>query len=239
MATKITYIRWSMTVIEMNGRIIVTDPVFRLLGFPIGPRQYTLDQMPTPDLVLISHRHFDHWDPWTMRRLDRDTPLIVRPRRIAADAHRWGYSQVQELAPWQKTQVMGFSITAVPAVHPGGEVGFVIQGDRTLYFGGDTSFDREIMADIGARFDLDAALLPVGGLRYLIWAGQIDPHQAVKAVQLLRPRIVIGIHWGGVPHLPPLIDMPGTPQKVAQLLAQAGSDVQVQGMTPLETVVLP
>jgi len=33
--------------------------------------------------------------------------------------------------------------------------------------------------------------------------------------------------------------MPGTPQKVAQLLAQAGSDVQVQGMTPLETVVLP
>ena len=111
---RITYIRWSMTIIEMNGLVIITDPVFRLLGLlRAAPRAYTLEQLPTPDMILVSHRHFDHWDPWTMRRLPRDTPLVVRPRRIADDARRLGYAGVRELHPWEETEVKGVTVTAV------------------------------------------------------------------------------------------------------------------------------
>lgn len=227
-----------MTVIEMKGLTIVTDPVFKILGFPAMPREYTIDQLPKPDLILVSHRHVDHWDPWTMRRLPKDTPLIVRPHKIAADARRWSYAQVQELAPWNKTQVGEVTITAVPAKHMGPEVGFVLQGEKTVYFAGDTSLDDEIFTAIGRRFDLDAVLLPIGGLHFFGVSAHIDPPQAVEALKLLKPRVVIGTHWGCSPSLPPLTDMPGTPGELARLLTDAQTNVAVRGLTPLETVEL-
>lgn len=234
---RITYVRWSMTIIEMNGLVIITDPVFRLLGlFRAAPRAYTIEHLPRPDLILVSHRHFDHWDPWTMRRLPRDTPLVVRPRRIAEDARRLGYAGVRELHPWEEARVQGVTVTAVPAVHPGSEVGFVVQGEKTVYFGGDTSFDRQAFTAIGQRFDLDVALLPIGGLRMLGAAGQIDPPQAVEALKLLGPEVVVGIHWGCMPSLPPLIQMDGTPEQLARELAETQVGVDVRGMAPLETV---
>jgi L-ascorbate metabolism protein UlaG (beta-lactamase superfamily) len=235
---KTTYVRWCMTIIETNGLRIVTDPVFRVLGFPATPREYTIERLPKPDLILISHRHFDHWDPWAMRRLPRDIPLIVRPHQIADEARRWGYTQVQELDPWDKTQVGEATITAVPAQHQGGEVGFVLEGEKTVYFAGDTSFHQEIFTVIGQRFDLDVVLLPIGGLRFFGVSAHIDPAQAVEALKLLRPQVVIGTHWGCWLHLLPITDMPGTPQELARLLAEAQVNVQVRGMAPLETVEL-
>jgi len=235
---KITYVRWAMTIIEMKGLTIVTDPVFKMLGFPAAPREYTIEQLPRPDLILISHRHVDHWDRWTMRRLPKDIPLIVRPRRIADDARRWGYTQVQELAPWKETRFGEVSITAVPAKHTGTEVGFVLQGAKTIYFAGDTSFDREIFTSIAQRFALDVALLPIGGLHLFPAPARLDPPQAVEALKLLRPDVVIGTHWGCAPSLPPITAMPGTPRELARLLTEAGVDVAVRGMAPLEPVTI-
>ncbi len=233
---KITYIRWSMTIIEMNGLTIITDPVFRLLGLPATPREYTIEQLPKPDLILVSHRHVDHWDRWTMRRLPKDIPLIVRPQRIADDARRWGYTQVQELDSWSKTQVGEVTITAVPAKHQGTEVGFVLQGEKTVYFAGDTSFHDDIFTAIGQQFELDVVLLPIGGLHFFGFSAHIDPPQAVEALKLLHPQVVIGMHWGCSPSLPPITGMPGTPQELARLLAEDRVDVAVRGMAPLETV---
>lgn len=227
-----------MTVIDLDGVIVLTDPVFRLLGLPASPRTYTVDCLPRSDLILISHRHFDHWDAWTMRRLPKETPLVVRPGRIARDARRLGYAWVQELPPWEETRLAGLCVTSVPAVHMGGEVGFVVQGERGggVYFGGDTSFDAGLFAAIGERFDLDLALLPIGRLCMGGRSAHMGPAQAVEALKLLRPRVVVGIHWGGVARLSPLIEMPGTPQELARLAAEAGLAVAVRGMAPLETV---
>jgi len=233
---KTTYIRWSMTITEMDDVTVLTDPVFQILGYHLPPRRYGIELLPAPDLILISHRHIDHWDLWTMRRLPRETPLLVRPNRIAEDARRLGYTRVQELHPWEETQVKGLTVTAVPAVHPGSEVGFVFQGEKTVYFAGDTSFDRQIFTAIGQRFELDLALLPIGGLRFFGQSFQIDPPQAVEAIELLRPRVVVGTHWGCLPRIPPIVDMPGTPQALARLLAEEQVDVEVGGMAPLETV---
>lgn len=242
---KTTYIRWSMTVIEMDDLTIVTDPVFRVLGFRLAPREYTLERLPKPDLILVSHRHVDHWDRWAMSQLpDKEIPLIVRPRPdkkipfimrsgdIAADARRLGYTDVRELPPWQKTEVKSLTITAVPAKHPGTEVGFVIQGEKTIYFAGDTALDHGILTRIGQRFDLDVVLLPIGGLRILGWRRPIDPGRAVEALKLLHPKVVVGIHWGGLPRWL----LPGTPEKLVKEVTQARIDVEVRGMAPLEAV---
>jgi L-ascorbate metabolism protein UlaG (beta-lactamase superfamily) len=230
-----------MTIIETGNLVILTDPVFRLLGlFRAAPREYTLDRLPHADLILVSHRHLDHWDPWTMRRLPKEVPLVVRPRRIADDARQLGFTTVHPLAPGETIREKGLTITGTRAVHPGGEVGFVVHGenrDETVYFAGDTSFDSKVFAEIGDRFDLDAALLPIGGLRFLgSGSAQMGPAQAVRALELLRPRVVVGIHWGCAPRVPPLFDMPGTPHDLAGLVEKAGLDVDVRGLRPLEPV---
>ena len=54
---KLTYIRWSMTIIETQGLTLITDPVFRMLGLHQAPKSYTFERMPRPDLVFISHTH--------------------------------------------------------------------------------------------------------------------------------------------------------------------------------------
>ncbi len=226
-----------MTVIEMNGLTIVTDPVFRVLGFRVPPREYAIEGLPKPDLILVSHRHVDHWDRWAMRQLsDKTIPLIVRPRDIAIDALRLGYTDIRELPAWHKTQVSDLTITAVPALHKGTEVGFVVQGQKTFYFAGDTSFGHGIFADIGQRFKLDVVLLPIGGLRVFGRGVQMDLPKAVEALKLLHPKVVVGIHWGGLPRWPPFIEMPGTPKELADEVAKAQINVKVRGMAPLETV---
>ena len=72
---KLTYIRYSMTIIETGGLTIVTDPVFHMLGISQAPRSYTRARMPRPDLVFISHTHLDHFDPSLLRQLPPDTPV--------------------------------------------------------------------------------------------------------------------------------------------------------------------
>jgi L-ascorbate metabolism protein UlaG (beta-lactamase superfamily) len=238
---KITYVRWCMTVIEMNDLTIVTDPAFRMLGFPLRPLQYSIEDLKEaePDVILISHGHWDHWDTGSMRQLEKDIHLIVPPRSIAPGftrgiaggiagrARRLGYTSVEELRPWEQTDVGGVVVTAVPGVHWGGEVGFVLQGEKTVYFAGDTAFDRQNLAEIGQRFDTDVVLLPIGGLRFLGGRGQMGPKEAVTALDLVRPRVVIGTHWGGLPNLPPLVEMRGTPQQLADLVAETGMNVHV------------
>ena len=43
---------------------------------------------------------------------------------------------------------------------------------------------------------LDIALLPVAGWGSKVGAGHLDPLRAAQALQLLRPRIAVPIHWG-------------------------------------------
>jgi L-ascorbate metabolism protein UlaG (beta-lactamase superfamily) len=233
---RVTYVRWSMCLIEMNGLNILTDPVFKMLGWRLPPAEYTVDRLPPLDLILVSHRHLDHWDRWAMSHLKRDIPLLVRPRRIAADARRLGFTRVRELAPWEQAEVCGLRVTATPALHVGGEVGFVLQGERTVYFAGDTSFDAEIFAAIAERFAPEVTILPIGGLAFFGRSQHIDPPQAVEALRLLRSSVVIGTHWGGAPNWPTLVEMRGTPRALAELVAQAGLPTQVRGMHPLDTV---
>jgi L-ascorbate metabolism protein UlaG (beta-lactamase superfamily) len=186
-----------------------------------------MSQLPDKEIPLI-----------VRPRPDKKIPFIVRSGDIAADARRLGYTDVRELPPWQETQVKALTITAVPAVHPGTEVGFVIQGEKTVYFAGDTALDHGIFTDIDQRFDLDVVLLPIGGLRIFGRGRAIDPVQAVEALKLLHPKVVVGIHWGGLPHWLPFVKLPGTPSKLVDEVTKAQINVRVLDAPPLHTVVV-
>lgn len=231
---KLTYIRWSMTLIETQGLTLVTDPVFHMMGIPQAPRSYSFGHLPRPDLVFISHTHVDHFDPATLRRLDPDTPVWL-PAEQVHKAARLGLRALRSVQAWESTEFRGLRLTTVPAKHKGGELGLVVEGDRTVYFAGDTSLDRQLLLSIGQRWDLDAVLLPIGDLRSLGWPfGQIGPRTAARALRLLgEPPVVVPTHYSGMT-LGPLLYFRGTPRKLAEAVHKADLGTILGSTRPLQ-----
>ncbi len=233
---KLTYIRWSMTIIETRGLTLVTDPVFRMLGVHQAPKSYTFERMPRPNFVFISHTHLDHFAPSVLKRLDPDTPVWM-PADKVQKASRLGLRALRGVRAWETGEFRGIRLTAVPAKHTGGELGLVVEGDRTVYFAGDTSLDRELFRQIGHRWDLDAVLLPIGDLHALgLPFRHIGPRKAPQALRLLgEPRVVVPTHYSGMT-LGPLMYFKGTPRKLSEAIHEAELGTIIGTMRPLETV---
>ena len=70
--------------------------------------------------------------------------------------------------------------------------GYLVRGSRSVYFAGDT----DVFAGMAAFAGIDVALLPVSGWGGKVPAGHLDPGRAAEAVSLLRPAVVVPIHWG-------------------------------------------
>lgn len=233
---KLTYIRWSMTVIETKGVTIVTDPLFYMLGIMQAPKSYTFDRMPRPDLVFISHTHLDHFSPLVLRRLDPATPVWMPAEKVRKASHL-GLGNLRGLREWETEEFRGLRLTTVPALHGGAELGLVIEGDRTVYFAGDTLLDRDLFRTIGHRWDIDAVLLPIGDVRALgLSFGQLSPRKAPQALRLLRePKIVVPTHYSGMA-MRPFFYFAGTPRKLAESLGRAELGTLLGTTRPLESV---
>jgi L-ascorbate metabolism protein UlaG (beta-lactamase superfamily) len=233
---KLTYIRWSMTIIETRGLTLITDPVFRVLGVPQAPALYTFERMPRPDLVFVSHTHVDHFEPSVLKRLAPDTPVWM-PADKVRKASRLGLKALRGLRPWETDRFRGVRLTAVPARHSGGELGLVIEGDRIVYFAGDTSIDRDLFRAIGHRWKLDAVLLPIGDLRTLgVPFRHIGPRKVPRALRLLgEPPVVVPTHYSGMT-LGPVLAFRGTPRKVSRAIEAAELGTLVGTTRPLEAI---
>lgn len=233
---KLTYIRWSMTIIETQGLTIVTDPVFRMMGVHQIPKAYTFERMPRPDLVFVSHTHLDHYAPSVLKRLPPKTPVWM-PAQNLHQALRIGLDNARGVEAWESDEFGGVLLTAVPAQHTGGELGLVVEGDRTVYFAGDTSLEENFFHAIGRRWPLDAVLLPIGRIRVLgVPLRQIGPKQATKALRLLgEPHVVVPTHYSGMT-VRPLVSFGGTPRKLSQEIRKAEMGTLVGTTRPLESI---
>ena len=142
------------------------------LGTSYLPDADSWVQLPPIDVVLVSHNHHDHLDPWTIRRLG-PAPLYVTPLGNGSVLRRSGAGEVVELDWWESTRRGDLEITLVPARHWSMRTpfdrnealwgGFVVRGpEGTAYHSGDTAhFDG--FAEIGRRCGpIDWAMLPIG-----------------------------------------------------------------------------
>jgi L-ascorbate metabolism protein UlaG (beta-lactamase superfamily) len=74
--------------------------------------------------------------------------------------------------------------------------GYVIEGDATVYFAGDTGMFDEFNT-IGRMWDIDVALLPIGAYSPPSFRRHhMSPEDAIAAGRMLRARSIVPIHWG-------------------------------------------
>ncbi len=114
------------------------------------------------------------------------------------------------MKPWEVIEEQGVRITAVPAQHFSGRYGFDIfwMGNRgytgyviqykgtTVYFAGDTGYRDSLFTQIGQRFSIDLALIPIAPIepREMMSRVHLDPERAVQAFEELGAKLMIPIH---------------------------------------------
>lgn len=197
---RITWVGHATTLIELDGAVLLTDPLLRPR---IGHVRRIVPEppgLPELDAILISHAHRDHLDVPSLRRLPSSVPVLAPPA-VAAVLRRAG-RPITEIAPGDRRTVGAVEVLAVPARHDGrrapvgpprAALGFVVTGSASVYFAGDTDLFPG-MHELGG--DLDLALLPVWGWGPKLGPGHLDPERAAHAAALLRPRAAIPVHWG-------------------------------------------
>jgi L-ascorbate metabolism protein UlaG (beta-lactamase superfamily) len=194
--------------------------------------------------VLISHQHLDHLDLASLRRLG-SRPLIL-PAGAARLLAGWP-GPIVEMSPGDETRVGGVVVRATPAMHdgrrppfgpPAPALGFVVEGTQRVYFAGDT----DVFPEMGLLVPLDAALVPVAGWAPRLGPGHMDARRAAEALQLLRPRIAVPIHWGtfcpigfGWRRWRYLTE---PPRELARHAAELAPEVRVHVLQPGESVEL-
>lgn len=233
----LTWLGHSCAVIQLDGQLIVTDPVLRSRIFHLRRREpVDVAALDGVDAILLSHSHHDHLDLPSLDKLDRSTQVLV-PMGAGGLLRRRGFRFVREVVPGDEVGLGCVRVRVTHAEHasvlrPGtgrtNPVGYVIAGTQTVYFAGDT----DLFPGMGALGRVDVALLPVAGWGPRLPAGHLDPARAVEALELIEPRLAIPIHWGTyAPWRPPRGD--DTPAKTfAELAATVVPTVDVRVLRP-------
>jgi L-ascorbate metabolism protein UlaG (beta-lactamase superfamily) len=196
---KITFIGHSAFILQDNGHTVVIDPFIG--GNPKATLSVEQVKAMKPDAVLITHAHGDHWG--NALDLEQAGATIIATAEIGGYASKNGASKAIGANIGGTVQQPWGSVYFTPAWHSssfpdgtygGMPTGLIIEmGGKRLYFAGDTALfgDMQLIGDRG----IDLAFLPIGD-HYTM-----GPEEAGRALDLLRPKDVIPMHYGTFPGL--------------------------------------
>jgi L-ascorbate metabolism protein UlaG (beta-lactamase superfamily) len=207
----VTFVGHATVMVTTARTRLFTDPLFERSFYGLRRAKEAgvhSDDVDDVDLVLISHAHRDHLSPRSLRRVLKDVPVVVPPRCGPAVA-RLGFLEIEELAPGQSWKHADVEITAVPVRHSGGKGlgggrhgagGYVIRAyDTCIYFAGDTGYFSGF-AEIGKRYEVDVALLPIGGYEPAAFREEhLSPLDAIQAFEDTGARVLVPICHGSFP----------------------------------------
>lgn len=208
---QLTWIGHATFLFTLGGKRILVDPIFAPRIGPVArltPPGLPIEELPPIDIVLVTHNHRDHLDPWTLSRLGSG-PAYVTPLGNGALLGKLGADKVTELDWWKSVSLGPLEITLVPARHWSMRFpwdrndalwgGFVVRGpEGTVYHSGDTAF-FDGFSEIGERLGpIDWAMLPIGAYepRWFMKPQHMGPEDAVEAARLLGARHLVAMHWG-------------------------------------------
>jgi len=214
----------STVLINFYGKIILTDPVLYnrvgvyLFGSSIGPERVTppalkIEEIPKPDIILLSHAHMDHTDYPTLRDITGKYPgqidvVVAYLTKDVIEDLEWKSITVLD---WkQLAEVNDITITAYEVKHFGWRFpwekdrsrGFFKDGrsfnsylleykDKKIFFGGDTAYTEKLK--VVAEKSPDIAIMPIGA--YNPWKfNHCNPEEALQMAKDMNAKYFVPIH---------------------------------------------
>jgi L-ascorbate metabolism protein UlaG (beta-lactamase superfamily) len=220
----IAWLGHATVLINFYGIIILTDPALLgrvgmyFLGMTWGPSRHTypalsINELPKPDLILISHAHMDHMDFESLLEITKRFPAeinCITASHTKDVIEELSWKSLRELDWNEKLDFLSLKIRAVEVVHNGwrypGEKdrslgdkngrsynGYLIESNnKKIFFAGDTAF-TEKFKDLRNE-NIDIAIIPVGGYvpKYYY---HCNPEEAlIMASEFIGAKYFIPIH---------------------------------------------
>jgi L-ascorbate metabolism protein UlaG (beta-lactamase superfamily) len=228
---KLTWLGHATFLIETPaGKKIIIDPWVQ--NNPSTPA--SLKKIEHIDVMLCTHGHGDHiGDAVTLAK--QHDPKVVGVYELAMWMNKKGAKQIMPMNKGGSQEVGDVYVTMVHADHScgieddgqiiyGGEpCGYVIQFQNgvKIYHAGDTNVfgDMHIIHEL---YHPDIVMLPIGDVFTM------GPREAAYACKLLKPQVVIPMHFNTFPLLT------GTPQELERRVKDLG--IEIHAMQPGETL---
>ncbi len=175
-------------VLSLNSTIIYVDPVGDMSRYR---------DLPPADLILVTHEHFDHFEPQTLANLSDNAPPLITNSAVFNMLSAGLKPPAISMANGDTLSRNNITIEAIPAYNmvperlkfhpPGRDNGYVlnIPGGR-IYIAGDT----EDIPEMRALERIDIAFVPM----ILPWT--MDEERAADAVNEFTPGVVYPYHYG-------------------------------------------
>ena len=221
----ISWIGHSTLLMNFLGTTILTDPVLferiglSIFGMTFGPSRFThpaltVDEIPKPDIILLSHAHMDHMDYETLSTITAKFPKqidCITAYNTADVIAELDWKSLQEIDWDEETELGGVKFKALKVKHFGWRFpwekdrskGYMEDGrsynaivlekvGRKILFGGDTAY-QEYFKPIQDE-NIEIAIMPIGA--YQPWRrNHCNPEEAlIMASEHINAKYFIPIH---------------------------------------------
>jgi L-ascorbate metabolism protein UlaG (beta-lactamase superfamily) len=229
-----------------SGKIVLIDPWLKNPLWNKGEEE--VKRLNRVDVICLTHGHFDHVGESVEIAKKTNAKLLCTFDLAAALRTTLGYPS--ELADTELVGHFGGEVSALdaeliarfvpawhgtaimpkenaPPIYGGTPSGIVlsIRGGPTIYHTGDTDLFSDMVL-VSRYTPVDWMLVCMGG------HFTMGPDRAADAVELIKPRYVVPIHFGTFPLLK------GTPEMLDHEMKKRGSKAQLRTMRPGEKLAL-
>jgi len=208
----------SSIFITMENQRILVDPVLEERASPFswtGPKRFhpspvTAEKLPSIDVVLITHDHYDHLEKSTLVMINEKVNRFIVPLGIGELLEDWGIdpSKITEL-DWRETYSYGtIEFHATPAVHYTSRGLFdsnqrlwcswsIVGKEKRAFVSGDSGY-FDGFKNIGEQLGpFDVTFLKIGAYSDKgTWhALHMTPEEAGQQHLDLRGQLLVPLHW--------------------------------------------
>jgi L-ascorbate metabolism protein UlaG (beta-lactamase superfamily) len=178
-----------------HASFMFTDKASGNRIYYVDPFEFKSDGKEKADVIFITHAHYDHCDPDSVKKILKPETVIVVPggckEKLKVNA------EFIDAVPNKEYDVKGFKFRTVPAYnvkpdrlqyHPKSNswVGYIFSlNNQTIYHAGDTDFIPE-MKQLGK---INVAMLPIGGTYTM------DADEAIVAANTIAADITVPMHY--------------------------------------------
>ena len=156
------------------------------------------DEPHDADYVLITHKHYDHFSVDDIRKVIKDSTILVSPESMIDDAKELEpeVKEIETVKPGVYREIDGLELETIPAYntvkpfHPKRAewVGYILRLEgKRIYIAGDTGETKE-----AKKVRCDIALVPIGGTYTM------DAKRAADLINIIRPEYAIPTHYGSI-----------------------------------------